>query len=128
MRILLDTHIALWAVTGSAQLAPEAVQAILAADEVFVSTASLWEIAIKRSLGRGDMPVSSSQALHAFESAGYSMLDIKPVHVLRVEQLAPIHRDPFDRLLVVQALVEPMTLITRDATVARYSDAIMQVA
>ena len=128
MRILLDTHIALWAVTGNAHLAPQAVQAILAADEVFVSTASLWEIAIKRSLGRGDMPVSSSQALHAFESAGYSMLDIKPVHVLRVEQLAPIHRDPFDRLLVVQALVEPMTLITRDATVARYSDAIMQVA
>ena len=65
MRILLDTHIALWAVTGNAQLAPQAVQAIVAADEVFVSTASLWEIAIKHSLGRGDMPVSSAQALQA---------------------------------------------------------------
>ena len=104
------------------------MQAILAADEVFVSTASLWEIAIKHSLGRGDMPVTSAQALHAFENAGYSLLDIKPRHALRVEQLAPIHRDPFDRLLVAQAFVEPMTLITRDATVARYSDAIMQVA
>lgn len=127
MRILLDTHIALWAVTGNAQLGPQAVQAILAADEVFVSTASLWEIAIKHSLGRGDMPVTSAQALHAFESAGYGLLAIKPAHALRVEQLAPIHRDPFDRLLVAQALVEPMTLITRDPTVARYSDAIMRV-
>ena len=127
MRILLDTHIALWAATGNTQLAPQAVQAILAADEVFVSTASLWEIAIKHSLGRGDMPCTSAQALHAFESAGYGMLDIKPRHALRVEQLAPIHRDPFDRLMVAQALVEPMTLITRDPTVARYSDAIMRV-
>ena len=87
----------------------------------------LWEIAIKHSIGGGDMPVTSAQALHAFENAGYSLLDIKPLHALRVEQLAPIHRDPFDRLLVAQALVEPMTLITRNATVARYSDAIMRV-
>lgn len=127
MRILLDTHIALWAVTGNAQLAAQAVQAIVAADEVFVSTASLWEIAIKHSLGRGDMPVSSAQVLRAFENAGYGLLVIKPAHALRVEQLAPIHRDPFDRLLVAQALVEPMTLITRDPLVARYSDAIMRV-
>ena len=83
------------------------MQAILAADEVFVSTASLWEIAIKHSLGCGDMPVSCAQALHAFESAGYSRLDIKPRHALRVEQLVPIHHDPFDRLLVAsKALVQ----------------------
>ncbi len=127
MRILLDTHIALWAVTGSPRLAAEAVDAILAAEEVFVSTATLWEIAIKHAIGKGDMPVSAAQALQAFKSAGYGLLDIKPEHAVRVEQLPPIHKDPFDRLLVAQALVEPMRLITRDASVARYAEAIMLV-
>ena len=60
MRVLLDTHIALWAVVGSRRLAPRAKEAILAADEVFVSVASLWEIAIKHGLGKGDMPVSAA--------------------------------------------------------------------
>lgn len=128
MRVLLDTHIALWAVVGSKRLAPQAKDAILAADDVFVSVASLWEIAIKHGLGRGDMPISSAQALQAFGDAGYELLDIRPEHTLAVEQLAAIHNDPFDRMLVAQALVEPLTLITRDALVASYSAAILNVA
>ena len=127
MRVLLDTHIALWAVVGSKRLAPQARDAILAADEVFVSTASLWEIAIKHGLGRGGMPISSAQALQAFNDAGYRLLDIRPEHALAVERLPPIHNDPFDRILVAQALVEPLTLITRDASVASYSAAILKV-
>lgn len=127
MRVLLDTHIALWAVVGSKRLAPRAKELILAADDVFVSAASLWEIAIKHGLGRGDMPVSSAQALQAFTDAGYALLDIRPEHAIAVERLAPIHGDPFDRMLVAQALVEPVTLITRDALVASYSAAIVKV-
>ena len=128
MRVLLDTHIALWAVAGSALLASEAEAAILAADEVFVSVASLWEIAIKHGLGKGRMPVSSAQALQAFVDAGYGMLDVKPAHVVRVESLPRIHKDPFDRLLVAQALFEPLVMITRDPVVARYSPTILKVA
>lgn len=128
MRVLLDTHIALWAVVGSRRLAPQAKEAILAADAVFVSVASVWEIAIKHGLARADMPVSSAQALQAFSDAGYELLNIRAEHALAVERLAAIHNDPFDRMLVAQALVEPLTLITRDALVASYSSAIMKVA
>ena len=95
MRILLDTHIALWAVTGHASLSKQAKNTILDADEVFVSAASTWEIAIKHALGKGDMPVSAEQALQAFRDAGYIMLDIKPQHTLKVEQLARIHKLKF---------------------------------
>jgi len=128
LRVLLDTHIALWAVVGSKRLAPRAKELILAADDVLVSAASLWEIATKHGLGRGDMPISSAQALQAFTDAGYGLLDIRPEHAIAVERLAPIHGDPFDRMLVAQALVEPVTLITRDALVASYSPAIVKVA
>lgn len=126
--LLLDTHIALWAVVGSRRLAAQARDAILAADEVSVSVASLWEIAIKHGLGKGDMPISSVQAMEAFRDAGYRLLDIRPAHAIAVEALPPLHNDPFDRMLVAQALVEPLTLITRDAMVASYSNSIIRVS
>ena len=113
---------------GSKRLAPRAREAILGADEVFVSTASIWEIAIKHSLGRADMPISSARALQAFTDAGYALLTIRPEHAVAVARLAAIHDDPFDRMLVAQALHEPLTLITGDALVASYSAAIMKVA
>ncbi len=113
---------------GSRRPAPAAREAILAADEVWVSVASLWEIAIKHGLDRGDMPSSSATALQAFQDACYGLLIVKPEHALAVERLGPIHNDPFDRMLVAQALAEPLTLITRDALVAADSDAIMRVA
>ena len=128
MRILLDTHIALWAVVGSRRLGPKAREVILAADEVLVSVASLWEIAIKHGLGKGDMPISSEQALLAFSDAGYTLLDIRPEHALAVDRLPAIHGDPFDRMLVGQALAEPLTLVTRDEIVASYSAAILKVS
>jgi PIN domain nuclease of toxin-antitoxin system len=127
VRILLDTHIALWAVAGSRRLSPQARQTILAADEVYVSTATVWEIAIKHALGKGDMPVAAGQALQAFRDAGYELLDVKPEHAVGVEDLPPIHRDPFDRLLVAQAMGEPLTLLTGDPGVAQYSTSIMRV-
>ncbi len=99
-RLRLGTHIALWAVIGSSRLGPRARQAIVSAEDVHVSVASLWEIAIKHSLGKGDMPVSAAQAGEAFAEAGFRMLDIQPAHAVAVERLPLLHRDPFDRLLL----------------------------
>ena len=127
MRILLDTHIALWAVTGHASLSKQAKDTILAADDVFVSVASTWEIAIKHGQGKGDMPVSAEQALQAFRDAGYVMLDIKPEHTLKVEKLPPIHKDPFDRMRVAQAFCEPLILVTCDPQVAQYGPGVLKV-
>ena len=128
MRILLDTHIALWAVVGSRALPARARQAILAADDVFVSVASVWELAIKHAIGKDEMPVSAGQAVQAFEDAGYQLLDIRLPHVVRVEQLPLLHKDPFDRLLVAQAHVEPLTLITADEHIGRYGGPVMCLA
>ena len=127
MRILLDTHIALWAVTGSRRLKRKARDLILEADELHVSAATLWEIALKHALGRGDMPVSSAQALQAFRDAGYALLAVKPQHAVRVEGLPSVHSDPFDRLLVAQAQFEPLTLLTSDSLVGQYGAGVVLV-
>ena len=128
MNLLLDTHIALWAITDSPHLSDIAREYIAdPANTVWVSAASIWEIAIKHSLARGDMPVSGEEALRYFTAAGYRFLAIEPAHAAAVETLARHHQDPFDRLLVAQALVEPLRLMTHDATVAQYHDSIIRV-
>ena len=128
MNLLLDTHVALWAITDHPKLSAKARDLILAPrTTVWISVASLWEIAIKHGLGRGDMPVPSHDALRYFRQAGYRFLGIEPEHAVAVEGLPSHHQDPFDRLLVAQALVEPMRLITHDPTVARYSDTIVHI-
>ena len=128
MNVLLDTHVALWAITDSPQLSPKAREILLGArSHLWVSAASLWEIAIKHGLGRGAMPVSGEEALGYFRQAGYGILPIEPEHAVAVEQLASHHQDPFDRLLVAQALTEPMRLLTHDERVASYNDAIILV-
>jgi len=128
VRLLLDTHVALWAITDSPRLSMAARSLILEpANEVWVSAVSVWEIAIKHGLGRGDMPVSGEQALAWFRQAGYRLLPIAPEHAAAVGNLPPLNADPFDRLLVVQALIEPFRLLTADDTVARYSETIVSV-
>ncbi len=94
---------------------------------VWISSASIWEIAIKHGLGRGDMPVSGQEALGYFQAAGYLFLPVEPEHAAAVEGLPPHHQDPFDRLLIAQALVEPMRLLTHDEVMAHYSDTIQLV-
>ena len=128
MNVLLDTHVALWAITASPKL-PHQARALIESPKsiVWVSVATVWEIAIKHSLGRGDMPVSSADAVRYFQASGYRLLSIEAEHVVAVEGLPPHHQDPFDRLLVAQALVEPMRLITHDPLVALYSDSIMKI-
>lgn len=128
MNLLLDTHVALWAITDSPHLS-ERARSLVAdpANTVWVSVASLWEIAIKQSLGRGDMPITAEQGKAWFEQSGYRLLPIEAPHVLTVAQLPAHHNDPFDRLLVAQALTEPLRLITHDAQVASYSDTVILI-
>jgi PIN domain nuclease of toxin-antitoxin system len=128
LNLLLDTHVALWAITESPKLSQKARDLILLPKTtVWVSAASLWEIAIKHSLGRGDMPVSGQDAMRYFQESGYRILAIEAEHAVAVEELPAHHQDPFDRVLVAQALVEPMRLITHDPLVARYSDTIIKI-
>ena len=128
MNLLLDTHVALWAITDSPELSKKARELIESTrSTVWISAATVWEIAIKHSLGRGDMPVSGQDALHYFQESGYRFLPVEPEHAAAVEDLPSHHADPFDRILVAQSLVEPMRLITHDAMVARYSDTIIEI-
>ena len=126
MNLLLDTHVALWVITESPKL-PRAARELIESPKatVWISAASLWEIAIKHRLGRGDMPVSSDDAMRYFSASGYRFLAIEAEHVVAVEALPGHHQDPFDRILVAQALVEPMRLMTHDPLVALYSDTII---
>lgn len=128
MNLLLDTHIALWAITDSPKLSQKARELIESPKTtIWISVASLWEIAIKYSLGRGDMPISSQQAMSYFRESGYRFLAVEAEHAVAVEELPTHHQDPFDRILVAQALVEPMRLITHDSLVALYSDTIIKI-
>jgi PIN domain nuclease of toxin-antitoxin system len=128
VRLLLDTHVLLWAITDSPKM-PTHARTLLAdpSAQLWVSVASLWEITIKHALGRGTMPVSGSDAWAWVQQAGFAQLTVQAPHVLAAADLPPLHGDPFDRLLVAQALTEPMRLVTHDATVARYSDTILKV-
>jgi len=128
MRLLLDTHIGLWALTADKRLSAEARALIGDPDNlVYISVVSVWEIAIKHGLGRASIPFSGADAVRYFAEAGYEWLDIRPQHAAAVETLPMLHADPFDRLLVAQALIEPLRLITHDPMVAAYTDTILLV-
>lgn len=125
MRLLLDTHIFLWAVTDSVLLRPAARQWIESADEVFVSAASIWEVAIKTRLGKIDADADELEA--AIASSGFSELPVRAAHAKGVAKLPLHHADPFDRILVAQAMTEPMRLLTADAALAPYSELVLRV-
>ena len=128
MNVLLDTHVALWAITDDARLSARAREmSVSERATVWVSAVSVWEIAIKHSLGRGDMPVSGQEALGYFRASGYRFLPVEPEHAAAVETLPRHHQDPFDRLLVAQAVTEPMHLLTHDAMQARYGELVVLV-
>jgi Uncharacterized protein conserved in bacteria len=128
MRLLLDTHIALWAISDDSRL-PQTARDLIAdpASSITVSAASIREISIKHSLGRGNMPISGADALLYFQRSDYSLLGVSAQHAAAVEQLPAHHADPFDRILAAQALLEPLRLLTHDETLARYSDSIILV-
>ena len=118
MKVLLDTHALLWWVTDDPRLSDAARNAILNAD-VAVSVASLWEIEIKRGLGRID--VDTRELIREVgQTEGFRMLEIRPTHVLTLGELPLLHRDPFDRMLIAQAIRDRLTLVTRDEAIHRY--------
>lgn len=121
MKLLLDTHLLLWAAGDPGRLSPAARLMIESPDnELFFSAASLWEIAIKHGLDRPDFQVDSRVLRRGLLDNGYKELPITSEHAVAVEGLPPIHKDPFDRILVAQATVEGITLITSDAVVKQY--------
>lgn len=123
MRILLDTHAFLWWVTDDEQLSRRARRLLGdGKNEVFFSAASAWEISIKSSLGRVALPDDAERYVpKQLEQNAFEALPVRLQHALRVGALPDIHRDPFDRLLVAQALIEDLTLLSRDRHLASYS-------
>jgi PIN domain nuclease of toxin-antitoxin system len=125
MRLLLDTHIFLWAVAGSPLLKPAVRRLIEDADEVYVSAASLWEVAIKARLGK--IEADAQELAAAIDASGFLELPVSAAHAVGVARLDLHHNDPFDRLLVAQALAEPLKLLTTDAVLAKYSNVVLLV-
>jgi PIN domain nuclease of toxin-antitoxin system len=116
--LLLDTHVFLWWREASPRLSPEARDAIAAAPVVFVSAASAWEAAIKQALGRLRLPDRFAAGV---EESGFEQLAVTFDHAERAGALPPHHADPFDRMLVAQALAEDLTLVTRDRRLEPYA-------
>jgi PIN domain nuclease of toxin-antitoxin system len=128
MKFLLDTHLLLWAAAKPRRLSKQARALIDNPDnELLFSAASLWEVAIKRGFGRDDFKVDARLLRRGLLDNGYSELPIISDHVVAIDSLPPIHKDPFDRILVAQATVEGVTLLTIDSVVRRYPGPIRAV-
>ena len=128
MKVLLDTHMLLWAAGQPERLSPAALRLVNSAEtDLLFSAASLWEIAIKRSLGRTDFQVDARLLRRGLLDNGYGELPIKSEHVVATGDLPPIHKDPFDRVLVAQATIEGALLLTADPLVAQYPGPIRKV-
>jgi PIN domain nuclease of toxin-antitoxin system len=128
VKLLLDTHLLLWAADGSFRL-PAQVRALLddERNEPVFSAASMWEIAIKSGLGRQDFQVNPRLLRRGLLDNGYRELPISSEHVVAIDWLPPIHKDPFDRLLLAQCIVEGITLLTVDPLVGQYPAPVQMV-
>ena len=128
MKLLLDTQILLWA-AGVPERLPASARKLLndARNELLFSAASLWEIAIKHRLGRDDFRVEPRLLRRGLRDNGYIELPITSEHAVSIDSLPSLHKDPFDRLLLAQALCEGITLITSDAQLARYGGPVRKV-
>jgi PIN domain nuclease of toxin-antitoxin system len=132
VKLLLDTHILLWAAGGrgaSTDKMPAEAERLIVdpANTLVFSAASIWEVAIKSGLGREDFHADPHRLRRGLLDNGYEELAISSAHAAAVSQLPPIHRDPFDRLLIAQATAEGLTLLTSDDAVARYPGPIQKV-
>jgi PIN domain nuclease of toxin-antitoxin system len=119
VRVLLDTHLLLWALSSPEKLSKRARQRI-DSSEVFASAASIWEISIKSALGK--LEADPDEVPAGVEPAGFTHLQLVGGHAAKVKELPPIHKDPFDRLLVAQARFEPMIRLTDDNMLGGYGD------
>ena len=126
MKLLLDTHILLWA-AGEPQKLPVKIRQLIEDEEntLFFSAANLWEIVIKNGLGRNDFQIEPRMFRSALMDNGYLEVPITSEHVLFVHDLPPLHKDPFDRILVAQSSIEGMALLTVDQAVIDYGGTVM---
>lgn len=125
MRLLLDTHIYIWAVADYPKLTANARTLIQNADDVYISSASIWEAAIKTGLGKLDVDVNL--LVNEINASGFIELPVTAKHAAGVLYLLSIHRDPFDRILIAQALAESLHFMTADRNLGAYSDLIIVV-
>ena len=128
MKLLLDTHILLWAAGNSPRLSTAAKDLIEDHDNSLTfSVASIWEVVVKHTLGRADFRADPAKLRASLLANGYAEVSIASAHALAILDLPSIHRDPFDRMLVAQTIVEEATLVTADSTVSRYPASIVLV-
>jgi PIN domain nuclease of toxin-antitoxin system len=128
VRLLLDTHILLWALVEPTKLTDETREVLEDPQhEVLFSAASVWEMAIKAALGRADFQVPLDTIVAAAHASGFAELPVRSTAALRVATLPHHHRDPFDRLLVAQAMTEPAMLYTADPQLEAYSELVVRV-
>ncbi|MCL2791185.1 MAG: type II toxin-antitoxin system VapC family toxin [Desulfobulbus sp.] len=127
MKLLLDTHMLLWAAAGT--LPPDAEKMMIDGDNtLFFSPASIWEIGIKKSLGRSDFKVDPEVLRRGLLDNQYQEIPITSLHALAAHELPPIHKDPFDRMLLAQAKAEGISLLTSDSTLREYSGPVIFIA
>ena len=128
MKLLLDTHLLLWAAGPTEKLSKSARRLLEdPKNELLFSAASLWEVAIKSTLGREDFRVDARLLRRGLLDNGYQELPVTSQHAVSIDSLPPLHKDPFDRLLLAQALCEGITLLTTDATLASYPGPVRKV-
>jgi PIN domain nuclease of toxin-antitoxin system len=125
VNLLLDTHVFIWAADDDPKLSADAWSMIEEADDVYVSSASIWEATIKYQLGK--LKVAPSRLLDAVAGSGFLELPIRSRHAAAVARLPLIHSDPFDRLLIAQAISEPLHFLTADDKLAQYSELVQQI-
>ena len=128
MKLLLDTHIALWAIADTAKLSSKAIKLLEAENnEIFYSIASVWEIAIKHKINPDNMPISEEEFVELCKNTGFTCLPIDVEHIFWIKTLerpekAPKHKDPFDRILLAQAKCENLKLMTHDSLISYYGE------
>ena len=128
MNLLLDTHLLLWAAIEPKRLSAKARNLLLdPANQLIFSAASLWEISIKNGLDRSGFKVDSRRLWRLLLVNGYRELPVSSEHSIAVDDLPPMHKDPFDRILIAQARVEGMLLLTVDKAVAKYGEGVRKV-
>ena len=128
MRLLIDTHVLIWLMVGSSKLTNRCLDLLRSEGcELFFSTASLWEVALKHERKPDKIPVAAEQVGRYCRECGIRQVPVRFEHVLKISELEKIHADPFDRMLVSQALVEGMKLVSHDEDVIAYGDAVIAV-
>jgi len=127
VNLLLDTHILIWSLERNERLSSEAEALIQNAREVYVSVGSLWEMAIKHTLGRLELSVEFGELPKVITASGFELLPIDAVHAVQYRELPMLHGAPFDRMLVAQSICEPLRLLTSDRILPQYGNTVLEV-